>query len=468
MTTPYLPARRMRRYTKESRGRSNQTWSLTRIITIIFVVISLMTIFRIGPMSTETEHDDLSDVEYDMKRAELLAERYDRHQKDISSRSYGKNSNILSSKARTDKEKVELILSGEFDLVNIRVSQRKISKGYGYGTVMADFCKLDWSMYKNDPSSYPMSRLLIRSSCNYHNTFSYDLKKIVELATTNDNLYNVHAMEPTAFVFHESRCGSTLVANALTAMNPEEHRVYSESGTLGMAIRVCGIGGNDCPPRRAVELVQDIVYMLGRTNDPKEKRLFFKIQSSGVKYNDVLTKAFPNTPWMFVYRDPVQVLMSQFSHGTRTALCVKHFTRSTTPQSIVTFLGSIGRDVRSLSEVEICALHLNTLCEAAVNGIERSKGLGIGINYENLVNKLIDNVFPNHFGLSMTEERRQRIIEVSSHYSKGKGTRAKEWEEDSEKKDALASPEMRKASEIFLHSSYNALSEYEAEQDFLS
>ena len=103
------------------------------------------------------------------------------------------------------------------------------------------------------------------------------------------------------------------------------------------------------------------------------------------------------------------------------------------------------------------------LCDAAVEAISRSNGIGIGVNYQNITNTLINTIFPDHFKLEMTEERKERIIEVSGHYSKGKSAsrgksfQGKEWKEDSERKEERASPAIKEASELFLSSSYAIL-----------
>jgi hypothetical protein len=132
-----------------------------------------------------------------------------------------------------------------------------------------------------------------------------------------------HTLDPTGFVFHESRCGSTLVANSLAAMNPTQHRVYSESSPPIEALRACGFEGEDCPEGRAVELLRDVIYVMGRTDRVEEKALFFKIQSIGSRYLPVFLEAFPDTPWIYVYREPVQIMMSQLANGENRANCVR-------------------------------------------------------------------------------------------------------------------------------------------------
>jgi uncharacterized membrane protein len=56
-------------------------------------------------------------------------------------------------------------------------------------------------------------------------------QSIVDLATIAEKTRrsDAQSMDPTGFVFHESRVGSTLVANSLQSMNPAMNRVYSES-----------------------------------------------------------------------------------------------------------------------------------------------------------------------------------------------------------------------------------------------
>lgn len=111
----------------------------------------------------------------------------------------------------------------------------------------------------------------------------------------------------TGVAFHESRCGSTLVANTLIGMNPSQHRVYSESPPPITAMKVCGERYESCTIDHAVEVLKDAIYMMSRTNDPQEQRVFFKIQSIGSRHIEVFRRAFPTTPWIYVYRDPVQV-----------------------------------------------------------------------------------------------------------------------------------------------------------------
>lgn len=87
----------------------------------------------------------------------------------------------------------------------------------------------------------------------------------------------------------------------------------------------------------------------------------------------------------------------------------------------------------------------------------RKSSTGRAVEYDGLVDKLIADIIPNHFGVEMTEEGKQNILEVSKTYSKNKGAEKSEWSEDSEKKEERASKEIVDASGIFMTKSYDEL-----------
>lgn len=195
--------------------------------------------------------------------------------------------------------------------------------------------------------------------CNEHR-YRVDLNKIAMLARAfdaNDGQSLVKPLELSGVVFHESRCGSTLVANALIGMNTRKHRVYSESAPPIAALRgICGETFQQCSMETATRILQDTLYLMGRSNDLQEERVFFKIQSVGTRSIQTFQQAFPETPWMFVYREPVQVLMSQLAQGSKNANCVQ--ARQQPAQAIEELVRKAGYNVKKLSNVEYCAAHL--------------------------------------------------------------------------------------------------------------
>ena len=87
-------------------------------------------------------------------------------------------------------------------------------------------------------------------------TREYD--KIREMRQGQNDVGGVHVIQPSAFIFHESRVGSTLVANSLTAMNPDGHRVYSESHPINNALNACQRDLSSCDMDANIDLFRDV------------------------------------------------------------------------------------------------------------------------------------------------------------------------------------------------------------------
>jgi len=81
------------------------------------------------------------------------------------------------------------------------------------------------------------------------------------------------------------------------------------------------------------------------------------------------------------------------------------------------------------------------------------------VNYENFIDTLVTSILPLHFGFEVTEEMRERLLDVSTKYSKGRGGKTHEWKEDNTKKDQAASDAVKQAAELFLAKSYTTLVE---------
>jgi len=373
--------------------------------------------------------------------------------------------NLRNNNGPSSLDEDELILRGELHLVEIDANMVKTTKDGYYKGAKAIFCKLDWDAYKKDPPSLPMFRFLLqKSGCDGRkkNQVVVDLEDITEKTKAYDNslkLQNkrdVRSMDPTGFVFHESRVGSTLVANSLTAMNPSANRVYSEANPINSALKSDNI-----------QLFRDVVYLMGRTNRVEEEHMFFKVSSIGSKRISVMREAFPETPWIFVYREPVQTMMSHLDpakvnvqkNGRIQAVCTR--ARHAPPPDLHALVKQQGRRIDELSDQEFCAAHLASLCESALRELKISSHHGRAVEYDGLVDALLDEIIPNHFGVTVDEEARQRVLEVSKTYSKAKTrTHEVDWVEDSEKKEAQSTPEIRSASGLFLSKSYSELKKY--------
>jgi hypothetical protein len=106
-------------------------------------------------------------------------------------------------------------------------------------------------------------------------------------------------------IFHMSRCGSTVVSQMLGAL--ERNVVLSEPAALDQVVRL--------PTRlpdmrdRLVPLMRGMVAALGRKRHA-ERDLVIKLDAWHVLLLPLFRRAFPTVPWVFVYREPLEVLSS--------------------------------------------------------------------------------------------------------------------------------------------------------------
>jgi len=306
-----------------------------------------------------------------------------------------------------------------------------------------------------------MFRHIVQKSPDCHHAFEIPLFKAVNAARKHDATVKMNgdavprSILPNGFVFHESRCGSTLVANTLAAVNPEKNRVYTESAPLIMALRACEYGCRDHEVH--IALIRDVVYMMGRTNDINESRLFFKVQSVGTPLIHLVREAFPSTPWVFVYRDPVQVMMSHLKDQEEVkrgrAVCLRDLKHPS--RAIRNFVEEQGESIHHISNEEFCAAHMAILCNKAIENNDASE-TGLMLDYDDIANKLMDNVLPNHFNIPVGYDERKRIEKVCGTYSKGMRGKVS-WVPDNEKKENMATDEVKQASKKFLAPSYARL-----------
>jgi hypothetical protein len=126
---------------------------------------------------------------------------------------------------------------------------------------------------------------------------------------------HVDPIAPTAFIFHVSRCGSTLLAQLL-GLNPQ-HVVLSEPPLVDELLRLPMQDAQFDVP--AIEpLVRAAISLLGdRRRD--ETRLFVKLDSWHIHFAPLIRKLYPDTPFILLHRAPQQVIRShQARRGTQS------------------------------------------------------------------------------------------------------------------------------------------------------
>ena len=120
---------------------------------------------------------------------------------------------------------------------------------------------------------------------------------------------------PAGFIFNVARCGSTLLANMLTA--PCGHVTLKESSTIGVLLRELLVAESEAERLQLEELLALTLPLFGRIAGPPDgrpgARLCVKPHSLSTVSAGTLLRLFPNTPAVFLYRKPMEVVASMLT-----------------------------------------------------------------------------------------------------------------------------------------------------------
>lgn len=129
-------------------------------------------------------------------------------------------------------------------------------------------------------------------------------------ATASSPLAALHLLDrdapgrdPDGLIFHFGRCGSTLVSRAIGEVAGT--LVVSEPDAVNDLLEL-EIGDGD--EAALVELLRLVIRALGRVRPERGGPYVVKLSSFAICRAALFRAAFPALPWVFVYRDPREVL----------------------------------------------------------------------------------------------------------------------------------------------------------------
>lgn len=124
-------------------------------------------------------------------------------------------------------------------------------------------------------------------------------------------------ISPEGLIFHISRCGSTLTAKAL-ARSPR-NVVINQGGPLqrGFWATITRDWAQDAAPTPDnLKAFRNLVLAMARRRRPEQRHAFVKFISWNTLYLDFVSRAFPDVPAVFLYRNPVEVIASVLRETT--------------------------------------------------------------------------------------------------------------------------------------------------------
>lgn len=237
---------------------------------------------------------------------------------------------------------------------------------------------------------------------------------------------------PDGFIFHMSRCGSTLVAQMLAAV--PGHITLSEPPPLDTIIQLAGHGAVSPATIRAM------IAALTRDRDGGARRRFIKFDSWHTLVMPLLRALYPDVPWVFLYRDPVEVLVSQARMPGLHAV----------PGMVPLTAFGVTPDP-SIDHSDYAAWLLDLICSAALDAM--GQGGGLLVNYRQLPGAM-DDLILSHFGIVLDETERAAMVVASGKNSKTPDTG---FATDSATKQREADLTIRATADCYLAATYARL-----------
>ncbi|MDO8590792.1 MAG: hypothetical protein Q7R65_02325 [bacterium] len=238
------------------------------------------------------------------------------------------------------------------------------------------------------------------------------------------------------FIFHMSRCGSTLAAQMLASSNRffviSEHPLINT--LLDPALKL-----NEKIDKGA--LLKASIQSILACKPREAEYSFLKFRSWNTLYLDKILEQFPTTPWMFIHRNGLEVLASVLRNPPGWLRSREKYESLFTP-----FLDlKPGEHVESLGDDEFAIRILGAFCKKAIS--EKSS-MSEYVEYEDISVKF-PNILDKEWGLHLSPAEQEAMMARTRIYSKDP-EKMKEFIKDGEVKRQLATEEQRELAGRFI------------------
>ena len=259
------------------------------------------------------------------------------------------------------------------------------------------------------------------------------------------------SVPPTGFIFHSSRCGSTLLANACKAI--ANSIVLSEANAIDKLIARFITDATDAVKQSLYSVfLRGVVHALGQRRSGTEQHLFIKFSCCSFGQIERIRRIWPGVPWIFLYRDPIEIIVSNLKG-------IPPWLIDNDRRVLASITGVSREQVEEMRLEELCARTIGSFYSLAYRV---AKDEGLLLNYNQLSMAVISRVL-RFFGVNPTAEEMETIARGSRIYSKeASGTRT--FVADTRAKQNLANDLVREATEQWAIEPYRLLEQKRLEQ----
>ena len=248
-------------------------------------------------------------------------------------------------------------------------------------------------------------------------------------------------VEPAGFIFHSSRCGSTLLANACRCV--DDSIVLSEPFPIDKLVARFITDAHD-PVKETLYSVflRAVVNALAQSS---KGRVFIKFSCCSVSQLERISRIWPRVPWVFLYRDPIETIVSNVTNPPEWLLdedrrILAHITATSTAQ------------VTEMSLEELCARSIGSFFFTAHT---LANDTGLLLNYNQLSSPAIGSIL-QFFNVRPSAAELERIASGTRVYSK-EVSATRVFEPDTDAKQKLASDHVREVAERWAMQPYALL-----------
>lgn len=255
----------------------------------------------------------------------------------------------------------------------------------------------------------------------------------------------LESVPPTGFIFHSSRCGSTLVSNACRAI--KNSIVLSEANPIDKLVARFITDAPEGSVKEAVYSVflRGVVHALGQRRTGSERHLFVKFSCCSFAQIERISRIWPRVPWVFLYRDPLETIVSNLDS-------VPPWLVDKDRRVLGSIIGAAPAAVAEMRLEELCARTIGSFFSIAHRVAGENGRL---VNYNQLSVPVISSLL-SFFEISLSPAERAAIERVNRVYSK-EPSGARTFVADSTAKREGASEFVREAAETWAMKPYRLL-----------
>ena len=279
----------------------------------------------------------------------------------------------------------------------------------------------------------------VRSEQTERRELFTEFDTLVQLEKTFDSI------PPSGFIFHSSRCGSTLLANACRALSGAV--VFSEPPPVDKLIARIITDTDEYGTKAKLYsiFVRGVVKALGQRRTGEERHLFVKFASCSISQIESLQRLWPDVPWVFLYRDPVETIVSNTQNPPSWLLDKDR-------RVLASITGTSSEAVSEMPLEELCARAIGSFYSTATR-VANDRALLL--NYQQLSVAEISSVM-QFFGVRPAATEMETIARQNQTYSKSLSEK-RAFVADADAKQGAASDLVREMAERWANEPYQRL-----------